>query len=87
MKIYSRRLKTQLVIVMEDGSSLAAELNLELDTAHEETDHAPVRLNCSNIMVLTGLLEQMIAQFYEGEVMPDNLEPDYADDEEETRSL
>jgi hypothetical protein len=87
MKVYSRSLKTQLVIGMEDGSSLVAELNLELDTAHKETDHAPVRLNCSNIMVLTGLLEQTIARFYEGEVMPDNLEPDYADDEDETLSL
>lgn len=80
MNIYSRSFKTHLVIGMEDDSSLVAHLDLELDTSDEETDFAPVRLNCSNIMVLTGLLQQTIAQFYEGEVMPDNLEPDYTDE-------
>jgi hypothetical protein len=87
MRIYSRSFKSQLVIGMEDGSSLVTHLDLEIESSDEETDHAPVRLNCSNIMVLTGLLEQTIARFYEGEVMPDNPEPDYADDEEETQSL
>jgi hypothetical protein len=80
MNIYSRSVKTQIAIGMEDESSLVATLSLELDTAHEETDLAPVRLNCSNIMVLTGLLQQTIAQFYEGEVMADDLEPDYTDE-------
>jgi hypothetical protein len=81
--MYTRSFKRNIAIGMADDSNIIACLNLELQTAHEDTDLAPVRLNCSNIMILVGLLEQTIAKFYEGELLTDDDSIDEDDEEDE----
>jgi hypothetical protein len=76
ISMYTRAFTSNIGIGMADDSNIIACLNLELQTAHEDTDLAPVRLNCSNIMILVGLLEQTIVQFYEGELLTDEDEDD-----------
>lgn len=72
ISLYTRAFKSNIAIGMKDDSNIIAHLNLELQTAHEDTDLATVRLNCSNIMILVGLLEQTIANFYEGQLLTDD---------------
>lgn len=80
INMYTRAFNRNIAIGMKDDSNIIARLDLELQTAHADTDLSTVRLNCSNIMILVGLLEQTIANFYEGQILPDGIPIDKDED-------
>jgi hypothetical protein len=82
---YSRTAKKYITIIMNDASSLDVSLDLKIETHNEDTDKSTVGLNCSNMIVLVGLLQQSISKFFEGEVISEQetSDEDEDDDDEE----
>jgi hypothetical protein len=80
--MYSRSLRKETVIQMDDKSTIVADLELKIftDDSNNEDDRAVVGLNCSNIMILTVLLQEAIARYFEGKIIK------YGEDETEDPS-